>query len=411
MSPQAKKLSVQFALLEGFYWSSNCMLYAFMVNILLSYGMSTFVSGLTLTLLALISLFAQPLSGYISDTFITAKKLVLICFSIAAVITVFIPSLFKLSPWIAIGAILILSVFDYSIYTVIDVWAVRAIEDNPGMDFAVVRSGGSVFFAVTAFFMGNLLSTAGTNILFTGHLLTLVAGTVTAMFIVEYPCPNSKKYPGSRLVNAPKGDTLLSAFKQLLTNRKYVVAIISLSIYQMANRVTQSYLAVVIEHFGGDSGHMGIAMFLGSGSEVFVMLLAGFILNRGFSLTYAFAGFLCVMTVRITLLIIPGGVMVPVVSQLIQSIAVGIYLRTLPNYIGSITPRNLTATACTLAIALSMGLGAVPGNLLGGMIIDNFGMDFYIRISIVLAVISIVAFLPNLLDEYKHKEKEKEYVS
>lgn len=409
VTPHGKKYTVLFAILQGAFWSSNCMLYTFLINIYAEYGISMLMAGLTLTLFSLVTILVQPLMGYISDTFLPAKRLLIMCFAAAAALSLVLPFCLRSSQWLGIAAFVLVSAFDYSIYTVIDVWAIKTISENPGMEFAVVRAGGSVSFAVTALVMGTVINTAGVNILFIGHFVMMLFCIGAALFLKEYPCANSRKYPGSRLVNAPAGDSLFSAIKQLFTNVRYLVAVLALAVFQFAMRVTQSYMTVIIEHFGGNSQHMGITLFLGALTEALVLIAIGKLISRGANLTYTYWSFLCVAAVRIACLLIPGGVLVPMLSQMIQACAIGIYLRVFPDYISSVTPKHLTATACTFAIALSIGAGSLPGNMLGGWMMEQHGVDSYIAVSAIISIISIILFLPSVLAEHRRKQSgEKE---
>ncbi len=399
MTPQAKRTTLLFALLQGFYWSSYCMLYAFLITILTGYGFTTLQAGIAMTLISVVTIIAQPLLGYISDTFLPAKRLLIFCMAIGAGLTLLLPTALSSSKALGLSLVLLISVFDYSIYTVIDVWIVRTIAKNPGMEFAVMRSGGSVLYASTALLMGNLLASTGVRIMLTGHTVMLLAAIGVACFLEEFPCPNSASYAGSALVKKGEGG-LLSAARQLMHNRTFVVVVCSLTLHQISARIGSTYLATLVEYFGGTSREMGLAIFIGSGLEFVVMLVVGRILQHGkCSLTTAYFLFNILAVTRFALLLLPGDIRLLLVTQVFHSLFVGTYLRVFTEYIAKITPPHLTATACTLAIAASVGVGCVPGNLFGGLIIERFGMHSYIWFCVIIAIVATLVFVPNLLAE------------
>ena len=63
---------------QGFYWCAYCTYFGFLVLYMQNRGYSNVQCALAQVLIAVATLIAQPLIGYLTDTFITCKKFLLI---------------------------------------------------------------------------------------------------------------------------------------------------------------------------------------------------------------------------------------------------------------------------------------------------------------------------------------------
>ncbi len=59
---------------QGFYWCAYCTYFGFLVLYMQTRGYSNVQCALAQVLIAVATLIAQPLIGYLTDTFITCKS-------------------------------------------------------------------------------------------------------------------------------------------------------------------------------------------------------------------------------------------------------------------------------------------------------------------------------------------------
>lgn len=393
------KYNLLFGSLEAAYWASYNALYAFIIPVLTSYGYSSVLSGLVTTLIAIGSVIAQPLIGYIIDTYITSKRLLIGAMGFAVVLTIFLPRVMLLPPTVAIPYIVFLSFVDYSLYTAIDVWAIGSIPKYPGMDFAIVRGGGSIGYATMALVMGAVVAKAGIQTLFFVHGALLVVAILICLPLEEVPCGNKK-----RKKSDPTGQENLSVLevsKVLAKNSKYVTFILSMLLLQFSFRLTGTYLPLLVENAGGSSTHLGIAIFVGSGLEVVVMMLMSRLMTTGFSIPYLVVFSFIAGITRMLTLHLDFNVYLFIFLQIFQALAMGAYLRAFVQYISEITPSNITASATTIGVALSTGLGSILGNISAGLVIEYWGIHAQMTISALGLVAGLLIFLPTFIIEVK----------
>ncbi len=403
MNGPGLKYNLLFGSLEAAYWAAYSALYAFIIPILSSYGYSSAMSGLVTTLTAVSSVVAQPLLGYVIDTYIPSKRLLIGAMSLGVVLTAFLPGMMLLSPAIAIPYIVLLSFVDYSLYSAIDVWAIRSVPKYRGMDFAFVRAGGSIGYATLALIMGMVVARTGTQVLFWVHGGMLVVAILLCFFLEEVPCDNRRVKAGRAETPGQQSLSILQVSVALIKNRKYVVFILSMLLFQYSFRLTGTYLPLLVENAGGHSGHLGLAIFIGSGLEAVAMMFMSRLLIAGISIpSLVIFSFACGVA-RMLTLYLDFGVSFFIFLQIFQALAMGAYLRAFVQYISEITPRNITASATTIGMAFSSGLGSMIGNFSMGLVIQYWGIHTQIALSALMLTAGFLVFMPTFLEELKKR--------
>ena len=392
--------TILFSLIQLIYWSANCVLYAFMVMFLKANGFSDSVCGIVSALLSGMSIIIQPLMGYISDTYITGKKLLLGCFAVAIPFTMVLPYTVSLGV-IFIGAVTVLSFFDNYQFAIIDAWVIKLKPICPDLDFTRIRSFGSLGYGITALIFGNLIAKFGFNIMFYTHSLLLLLVVLLMLPLPEAPCLNKTEHGKSNKLS------FLDVTKLLIANKRYVILIISVCVYQFANRAPITFLALLIKAAGGDSADLGMATFASAGFEFPVMIVLSTFIKKGAKMPYLFATAMLINVSRLFILSMRLEISTIITLQVIGAVAMGIYITVFTQYIGSITPHSITATATTIGTALTMGVGGVIGNISGGFIIENLGISNYLKVSTFFMLLAFLIFLPNVFHAYKEAKAAK----
>lgn len=380
-----------FSLIQLVYWSSNCVLYAFLMMFLREHGFSSAVCGITAALITGMGIFIHPLMGYISDTYIPGKKILLGCFAVAIPFTLVLPYTVSLGT-IFIMVVTLLSFFDNYQYSMIDAWIIKLKVNHPQLDFARIRAFGSLGYGITALIFGGIITRFGFNMMFYAHSLLLLVVVLCILPLPAAPCTNNNKTKDSQKLSF--GEIV----RLLLKNQRYVVLILSVCLYQFAIRSTVSFLALIIQAAGGNSANLGITTFCAAFECPIMMILSGLI-RKGLKMPYIFAGALFINVIRLAVLSFPVGIGVILGMQFLGAIAAGIFITCFTQYISLITPASITATATTVGTALTMGIGGVVGSLAGGYIIEWYGIHTYLAICCGVMLLAFVSFLPNVLWE------------
>ena len=177
--------SRQMFLLEGVYFIGFCTLYAYTVTILLDYGYTEVQCGYITMLQYLVMMIAGPIYGSMIDRGLSPKRLFIILLLGGIVVTPMLPFCFARGfSWamVSFGAI---SALDFCGASVIDAWINQMTRRDACIDYGVIRSAGSIFYAAAALAAGYLIVPLGINFLFWLHM-----GALALAVLLAWPLPD-----------------------------------------------------------------------------------------------------------------------------------------------------------------------------------------------------------------------------
>ncbi len=399
--------NIGFFTVMGLYFAGFCVLYGYMVNILLWYGFTEIQCGTIATLQSVAFMAVQPVYGYIIDNFLSAKKLLIIVATIGAIMSAFLPVVLELEFAYVMIYMTVLSLFYSSSTPIMDTWAVSVSNNVQNVDYGLVRGGGSFFYAFMAFFAGGLIAPFGAQILFYIHIGFVILTLLLAFFLVD----DKKVAMSKQEIEQPKEKMKFSqGMAVLFRNKQYIVLLFCMSFYQFSIRIAGTYLPMVIRDIGGDESHFGYAVFVCAFCELIVMVIASRLMLRGMPLAYLLMASFVSLSFRFLLFVFTDNVWVLIAMQTIMAIGVGLNLRVVIEYIYEIAPKGYTAIAILLFGAITNGFGAVLGSYLGGIIIDSFGVTAYILTCTTIMGLAVVTFFPTFIRAYKETRERKIFV-
>lgn len=400
-----KKEPLLLAMLQFTYWACYCTFYTFIMLYLTDNGFSGFVCGLIMTILSITNVVVQPIIGYVTDTYLTGKRFLILCFAIAIGMTFLIPATVT-KGYIVIVAIVGLAVFDYSEYCIIDSWIIGLKRTKPYIDFPSIRSFGSIGYALTALVFGQIINKLGYDAMFVGHALLLFISVLVMLSIPAAPCMNKAQARKTADASAEEFHQLSmkEAIKILIRIKPYMIFLLSVAMYQFAIRASNTFLPMVVTAVGGNSSDYGLTVFIASILEAFFMFVVSKLVRNDVKITYIYAFGIGVSVIR--LLTMGYGLKVGlgfiIFTQVFQAIGTATYLSAFMDYIAKTTPSNLMSTAATLGTALTSGVGCVLGNFLGGILIEAIGLQAYIYICAGVMVCSLLVILPTVSETYQN---------
>ena len=226
---------------------------------------------------------------------------------------------------------------------------------------------------------------------------------VVAFFLVD-----DKKIENARDAREKmKKPSFTKSICVLFKNKNYIVFLLCMCMFNFATRVSSVYLPMVIESVGGDSGHFGTAVFLGSLGEVGVMLIASRIMIRGVPPVYLYAAALFTCAIRYIIMGVSDVLWIILATQLIQAIGFGLNIRINAEYVMSIAPKGYEGMALLFLGAVSNGIGSVLGSLMGAQIIESWGLTNYIYICAAMMLGAFFVFLPTVIRAYRSRKNQK----
>ena len=379
-------------LLEGVYFISFCTLYAYTVTILLEYGYTEVQCGYITMLQYLMMTIAGPVYGRMIDRGLSPKKLFIILAAGGIIVTPLLPVCFAKGFSLTMISFGIISALDFCGATVIDTWINQMTLRDETIDYGMIRSAGSIFYATTAIVSGYLIVPLGINFLFWLHMGSLAVAILLAVTFADpnkLPLLEPDRFAGE---DAPD-ETFAQSIGTMMKNRPFVIFLICGTMYYFATRAVNGFMQVIINYIGGDASTYGVSVFLYCVGEFLLMRLASRLLRRGMKLPVLFISATAGLGLRILLLGVLKTMTGVMLTQILLSIGFASYLRFNIDYVASLFPRQYAGRAILISVAVTQGLGSIIGNLAGGYLLASVGVPIYCFICGGAMFLSMAIFL------------------
>ena len=379
-------------LLEGVYFISFCTLYAYTVTILLEYGYTEVQCGYITMLQYVMMTIAGPVYGRMIDRGLSPKKLFIILAAGGIIVTPLLPVCFAKGFSLTMISFGIISALDFCGATVIDTWINQMTLRDETIDYGMIRSAGSIFYATTAIVSGYLIVPLGINFLFWLHMGSLAVAILLAVTFADpnkLPLLEPDRFAGE---DAPD-ETFVQSIRTMMKNRPFVIFLICGTMYYFATRAVNGFMQVIINYIGGDASTYGVSVFLYCVGEFLLMRLASRLLRRGMKLPVLFITATAGLGLRILLLGVLKTMTGVMLTQILLSVGFASYLRFNIDYVASLFPRQYAGRAILISVAVTQGLGSIIGNLAGGYLLASVGVPTYCFICGGAMFLSMAIFL------------------
>ena len=379
-------------LLEGVYFISFCTLYAYTVTILLEYGYTEVQCGYITMLQYVMMTIAGPVYGRMIDRGLSPKKMFIILAAGGIIVTPLLPVCFAKGFSLTMISFGIISALDFCGATVIDTWINQMTLRDETIDYGMIRSAGSIFYATTAIVSGYLIVPLGINFLFWLHMGSLAVAILLAVTFADpnkLPLLEPDRFAGEE---APD-ETFAQSIRTMMKNRPFVIFLICGTMYYFATRAVNGFMQVIINYIGGDASTYGVSVFLYCVGEFLLMRLASRLLRRGMKLPVLFITATAGLGLRILLLGVLKTMTGVMLTQILLSVGFASYLRFNIDYVASLFPRQYAGRAILISVAVTQGLGSIIGNLAGGYLLASVGVPVYCFICGGAMFLSMAIFL------------------
>ncbi len=368
-----------------------CIYFGFIVMFLTQHGYSESWIGLVMMLCALANMFSQPLIGYLTDTFIPNKQMLLVLAAVSIPIGFILPAGVSI-PVVAAFSIILLSVVEQIYGPLFDVWTVRLNERHGGVDYGVTRGFGSIGYALAAMAAGKCFDWIGIEWMFVLHAVVMGILIIVVAFTENVPCDNKKEGKETgEMSRVSMGRALL----MLAKNKKYMLFLFSYLFIGVGMKFVGLFYPVLIETKGGTEGDLGIGLAIMSLSEFpFMFLYSKY--SKHFSIEKLMMFSLGMYVVRDVAMLLAPNLLMLELAQVTQGLSFGIFLPAFLFYMKYITPRRITTTAITVVGSAGGALASVAGTFLGGMMVEQLGIYPSTFCCTGLAVIGFLLYLVSM---------------
>ena len=249
-----KNLTARYSVTQFFYSAVYSGSTAFATTYLLGRGMAPGLAGTLLACAGLFACLTQPFMASFADrakTFVLPKMMVaLSCLCVSCFALQLVPGL----PLLAAGALYVLGVWcGDAMAPLVNALCVACNEAGYTVNFGIARGLGSAASAIGALTLGHIIAKLGNAWMF-----ALFIGFEIVSMISIAGFPNLPKTISSREVQARS--CTIPEF--LARYRWFCLSLLGIGFLAMFHCMIENYMIAIMERLGGDSSHVGTALFV-----------------------------------------------------------------------------------------------------------------------------------------------------
>ncbi len=336
--------------------------------------------GLLTGITPLVAFFSAPLWTRLADA-TRRHRLIMSLAILVGVITVFVFPLLNAFVPILLIAILF-NIFYAPVPAFADSATMFMLADEKEM-YGRIRLGGTIGFGLAAPIAGVLVQDYGLKLAFWG---------CAALFLLAFIISQKFVY-GQLKADDPAGGNVRS----LLKNPRWPL-FLTVAFAGGLAVVTNNYFFPYMKELGANESTMGLALTIGTISEIPVLFFGNRLIKRLKS--YGLLMLAMVVTgIRLLLFAASGTPSLVLFIQLLRGLTFPAMWMAGVSYADENAPASMSSTAQGLFSAVVLGFGTAVGGLIGGLLLESIGgRGLYLVFGVVvLAIVAIVALIQRRL--------------
>lgn len=358
MEGRPKAMAYRLLAVNTFVWITTALYMPFIGAYYTQQGITPLQIGFLTSIGPVVSILIQPLWAYISDR-IGRHRRVLIIVSIGSGVTI-LSYLVHVSFGAFVVATLLLTAFNTSILPLSDA-LVTNLAAKLNANFAHIRMGGTIGFAITALILGNFLKSR--------PALIFALGSAGYFLLVGFLMllPEDREQAAGRRAGQGGPDS-----KRIFKNKRIYLVLFLAFIMQLGMSFTGTFYSVYVISLGYGQSIVGLSSFISAMSEVPILMCANRLIRRFGAVNLLIFS---VLMMALRLLLAGSGVLpLMLMSQLLQSVTYMTSYYSCVMFISeNVVEGKISQGQSRLAI-VQAGIGAVTGNILGGFMTSRFGI-------------------------------------
>ncbi|MBQ7887860.1 MAG: MFS transporter [Clostridia bacterium] len=369
-----RNLTPLYCLHQAAYFFAMAGISAFAVTYLMNRGFSASQIGVMLAMTNILSCVLQPMIGsYVDRTSITLLQRMIPGFLIAAFAAFAAIELLSF-PQAATGALYVAGYLAFSItIPLFNPLCAHYSQSGYLIDYGAGAGVGSLSFSFASLGFGYIIARLGSSAMMVVVLLCIALQLVLSL---RYP----RLQPGERAcISQGRRTQSLSISAFCRRYRLFMATMLGVMFLAACHAMAENFLIQLFGRIGGGSEHVGVALFLACITAAPFMLFFERIQNRiGVMILLRLTGFFYIL--KAVLLIWAPTIASVYLIELLQTCTYG-FLNPSLYYlvIRRIQPRDM-AKGQTLASAI-FSLGMALGNSLGGVAIEQWGLNSMLSIA------------------------------
>lgn len=384
--------------IQAAYWSICTMQTSFLVSYLTNNGYSSTFAAVIVFMTAIVNLIAQPMWGYLADSKVGIKRVIVCCMCVSIPAIAFIPLAIS-NTFLIVFLTVLYGFFMNPMQGLTDALTNLAAVRNRYVVFGFTRGCGSLAAAFSSLLFGKFVSIAGIETVF------YINAALCLLILILMLLFKGISYGKSKLDQEESNQhiTIKQASSVLLKNPHFILLMICITLLNIPSRMSYVYTPLMIYRFGGGSVELGMAIFLNCILVAPCMVFHSFLIRKKINnciplfLSGLFAALriYCMGTVQ--------SLTAFVAIQILQSFADGLMQPATVQAVSEISPLNFRSTAISIVTAVQVLFSTLIGNQLASAVNDTMGPFFACFCSAILALSGLLFYLPAFLKLKKPK--------
>lgn len=283
-------------------------------------------------------------------------------------------------------ALAIFSFFYYPLFALRDTITLEHLK-HTRWNFGPIRLAGTFGFAIMAFVAGRL---ASLNIT---YVFLLFSACMLASLLLTYKLPVVRGYQYGR-----QKISLLTLFR----HKEFVL----LSIFYLAVNSSMgfyySFYPVYYEQLGASRTLIGASVFVSAISETPFLLFSSRISEK-FHAKYILLGSTAATCLRWLLIYLVSNTYLLLLLMLLHGTTFVVLSYAMATYVNNNIPSVLKASGQAVNWIISLGLSRISGSILGGFLVDKYGIRQVFLLNFMFVALLIAIFVTILILQKKYR--------
>lgn len=360
--PSKQRLTLHYYLIQMGFWGSIGCFTGFLSAIVLERGFTSADVGVLMAICYLAGILFQPQLGAWADRHpeIPLKRIFLCCILPALVLN-FLFYFTRPGFLLTAAFFALMGMAETNSFTLIDAMAMQYINAGADLPYSLGRGLGSLSYAVMCILVGRLTAAFTMQSALLAHgamLVLLILATVTfPTFPRGLQPPREERKPPH------------SALAILRGNPPFTLMMLAGFFGMMAVMPVDNFLINLLEDLGGDSGDLGLALFLKAASELPAAFLVERLYRKIGSQKVLLIG-VVFMIVKPILFLLSGSLTMLLLVQPIQMLGYGLFIPAAAYYANETVAPEDRVQGQSMKSVLTAGIGSVVGNLISGYAVN-----------------------------------------
>lgn len=376
-TPPKHRLTRLYCLHQTSYFFAIAGIGAFAVTYLMGKGFASSQIGTILALTNILSCALQPIIGsYVDRRSMSLLSRIILGFLLIAFTS--FTSIEILNPAHTVTSILfVIGSLTFSITVPLSTSLCAYYSQNGyHIDYGMGSGIGSLSFSFASLIIGYIIANLGTGFMMAFCLTFMVAQMI---LMLRYPRISSEENRRHDVNSA--SNLSLPAF--CLQYRNFILTLLGVLCLAACHAMAENYLIQIFGRMGGDSKNVGMALFLACTTAAPFLLFFERIQQRiHVTALLRLSGFFFVC--KAILLIFASSVVSVYLIELLQTCTYGFLYPSLYYFVSKRIAVTDTAKGQTISSALYT-LGTALGNSLGGVVIDQLGLNAMLALAAAIA--------------------------